>query len=73
MVLEGERKNAFNAQEILVYSMITCNLVFHLLYAYYGQGFYHADKYFQILEFASLEITFSSSSIEDLPWEFYAK
>lgn len=46
-------------------------LLLFLIMAIFSVGFYHADEYFQILEFAQYKLELTKA--KDLPWEFKEK
>lgn len=64
---------SFNNENRIVGLFVIISLVLHIWYAVSCVGYYHPDEHYQILEFATLKIPFSSSSVNDLPWEFGEK
>lgn len=48
--------------------LIISVLLFYLTYAFFSDGFYQFDEYFQIIQFANYKL--GSISGNDLPWEF---
>ena len=46
-------------------------LIVFILTAYFSVGHYHADEYFQILEYAQYKL--GSIDANELPWEFHEK
>lgn len=46
------------------------SLFFHLAAACFSLGHHQPDEHFQILEFATIKLPFSSGTEADLPWEY---
>lgn len=51
----------------------TLSLALHIAAAIYSVGYHHYDEHFQILEFATIKLPFSSGSEADLAWEYTAQ
>lgn len=49
------------------------SLLLHICAAYFSVGYYHWDEHFQILEFATIKLPFSSGQPGDLAWEYGAQ
>ncbi len=54
----------------LVKKLFFVSLVFHLISAWFNVGYYHADEYFQVTEFASFKL--GQTPAADLAWEYNA-
>lgn len=51
----------------------TVSLALHIAAAIFSVGYHHYDEHFQILEFATIKLPFSSGSEADLAWEYTAQ
>lgn len=60
------REYEFKIKRFLIVSFL-----FYLIYAFFSDGFYHPDEYFQIIEFVNYKV--GNISAQELPWEFETK